>query len=104
MRGALRSVANGDRVAVLGDEFHDLVDRIDGSERVRDVIERKDLRSSTEKLAEVIQIEPSVRRQLANLQFGALLQGQLLPRDEVRVMLQCRDDDFVAVSDIGAPP
>src|SRR5215210_1392441 len=104
MRGALRSVANGDRVAVVAHQFHELLYRIDGSERVRDVIERNDLSSGSEKLAQVIQVEPAVCRQLANLQFGALLENELLPRDEVRVMLQCRDDDLVAVGDIGAPP
>ena len=50
-----------------------------------------------------VQIEPSVCSQLADLERRANFEGELLPGDEIGVMVECGHDDLVAGGEIWRP-
>src|SRR4029079_8400558 len=63
-----------------------------------------DARAVGHQRAKTIQIDSSVRRQLADEELRATLDGELLPGDEIGVMLERGDNDLVVASDIRSSP
>src|SRR5687768_4348552 len=104
MRSALRAVDDDERVGEASHHIYDLAHRIHGAERVRYVAERDDPGAMSQERPQTIEIDSSVTRQLADPEACATLDCQLLPRDKVRVMLECRDDYVVAASDVLTSP
>ena len=104
MRRALRAIAHNDGVAHLAHERNELGNRIHGAECVRHVAECDDTRAAGKNRPHAIQIDPAIICQLADPELRSLFQRELLPRDEVRVMLERRDDDLVSGLDVGPSP
>ena len=77
-------------------ECDELLDGVDDAEHVRDVRERDDAGALADELGGGAQVEGAalVRRDVPNGRARA--GGELLPRDEVRVMLDRGRDDLVA--------
>ena len=73
---------------------HQLRDRQHGAEHVALVGERHDLRALRQ--LERVEVQPAVGRHAVPAQDGAGAPAQLLPRHQVRVVLQLGDDDLVA--------
>ena len=101
---ALRTVANENRVRLLPHQSPDLGDGIDRADCVRDMIERDDLRPLVEHCAQEVEIDLPVRSQLADSELRALSHGEHLPGDEIRVVIQCGDDDLVATRYVRESP
>src|SRR5688500_16156611 len=104
MRGALRAVDDDERVGEASHHIYDLAHRLHGAERGRHVAARDNPGALSEERSQSIEIDSSVTRQLADPEACALLDRQLLPRDKVRVMLECRDHYVVAASDVLTSP
>ena len=104
VRRGLRGVDDHDRALPVrpGDE---LLDRVDRAERVRDESGRDDLDAALRRDA-VELVEPElavvVDRDRAEARAGPA--RDVLPRDEVRVVLQLADDDEVALAQVVEPP
>ena len=62
VRSALGAVADEYRTRLLSNESRDLSDRIDRSQRVRDVIKGDNFRSLVEQTAQKIEIDLSIGR------------------------------------------
>jgi hypothetical protein len=60
------------------------------------VTECDDLRAPGHHFTQSIEIHTPVARELADSELCPALDGELLPRDKIRVMLEGRDEDFVA--------
>ena len=94
--GGLRGVderATPER-AGAGAEFGDGVDR---AHRVRDVREGEELHRRAEQLVQLARVQHAAvaeHRDVGELRAGAL--GKQLPRHDVRVVLEFREQDFVA--------
>jgi hypothetical protein len=67
------------------------------------VIDSDDLSFRGYQSRQAIQIDAMIFRQIADAKTCMFLDGELLPGDEIRVMLESRDDDLVALAEIGAP-
>src|SRR5687768_12433953 len=104
MRSTLRTVNHDQRTRLPPHNFHDFAHRIDGAERVRYVAERDDARAISQERSQSVEIDSAVTGQLTDAEARALLDRQLLPRDEIRVMLESRDHDVVAGPDVRTPP
>src|SRR5262245_19735197 len=83
--------------------LHDLPDRIDCAERVRDVDDRDDARARAEQFLELVEHQLAGVGDGRHAQLGTLLFAQDLPRDDVRVMLHRRDEDLIAGLNVLAP-
>ena len=75
---------------------HQRGDRVDGAEHVGHVGEREDLGALGQERVEVGEVEPALVGDRHPAQGRAGAAGQLLPRDEVGVVLHLGDDDLVA--------
>lgn len=75
----------------------DFVHRGDGTSDVRMVAERDDFHALVE--LQRIEVDATVIRDAVPLQRGAGPLGQLLPRNQVRVVLQLRGDDDITGTD-----
>ena len=75
------------------------LDRRDGPEGVRHVRERRELRALGEELLVVVDEQFAAIVDGHDLQLRALLLAEHLPRHDVRVVLEVRDDDLVAGAD-----
>ena len=53
---------------------------------------------------ERVEVDAAVGRERTDRERRAALERELLPGDEVRVVLRARDDDLVARADVRAPP
>src|SRR5688572_1083987 len=104
MRSALRTVDDNERIGVPSYHLHDLAHRIHCAERVRHVAERDNPGAMSQERSQSIEIDSAVARQLAYTETCAPLDRQLLPWDEVRVMLECRDHYVVAAADVLTSP
>src|SRR5688500_14422144 len=100
MRSALRAVNDDQRISLPPHHFCDLTHRIDGAQRVRNVAERDDTRPMSQHRSQSVEIDSPVTCQLADAETRAALDRQLLPGDEVRVMLE-RGDHYVVAGQIG---
>ena len=105
VRCGLRGVADEDR-ALLVRPRDELLDRVDRPERVRDVVRRDDLdrcparrsrRASRDRAR-----PPRSSGIIASFAPGPA--GDVLPRHEVRVVLELGDDDEVAGAEVVHPP
>jgi hypothetical protein len=103
VRDGLGAVDEDQRARRVGHLDH-LADRVDGSQRVRDVGERHQLRAQAEEHLEDVQAEKPVVRDGDELQVAVHFLGQDLPRDQVRVVFHLREDDRVTRADIPAAP
>src|SRR3982074_3295662 len=63
-----------------------------------------DLRTLVEQPAQEIEIDFSVRGELADSELRALSHREHLPRDEIRVMIHGRHDDLVTALDVRHSP
>ena len=81
----------------------DLVDRVDRSERIRHVHHRYESRSVAEQLLVRVKIQLATVADRDDAQPRALFLTEKLPRHDIRVVLQRRDDNFVAGADVRAP-
>ena len=82
-----------------------LRDGVDRAERVRDVVERDDLRARPDERREMVDVDRGRRssgRQMRSL--APVVDRELLPGDEVGVVLEPRDDDLVAGAHVRASP
>src|SRR5438105_761694 len=104
MGSTLCAIADQDRVRLLAHEANDLVDRIDGSDRIRNMIERDDFGLLAEQVTQKIEIDSSIRCQLTHPEPGALSHRQYLPWDEIRVVIEGGNDDLVAARDVSVSP
>src|SRR6476620_6509687 len=95
MRRALGAVADGECVTVLFDDRHNLANRVDGAECVGDMTECNDACAIRHHRSKTIQIDSAFWCELADAELRATLDGELLPGNEVGVMLECGDDDRV---------
>src|SRR4051794_36322401 len=77
-------------------EGDDVLDRIDRAERVGDVRNRHDLRLRAEQLLQLVEPQLALVGHGNDAQVSLLLLAQDLPRNNVRMMLERRDDDLVA--------
>ena len=81
-------------------EAHDLADRVDGAQSVGDVGDRDDLRPIGQKPLELCQDELSAQVDRDHLQLRPFFLAQHLPGDDVGVVLEGRDQHFVARSHV----
>ena len=105
VRRGLRGVADEDR-ALLVRPGGELLDRVDRPERVRDVVRRDDLDPCPARrcASSVGEIELALLGQRDHRELRAGAAGDVLPRHEVRVMLELGDDDEVAGAEVRHPP
>src|SRR6185369_1588928 len=98
-----RAVAYDDGANLTRDraQRRDVVDRAD---RVRDVRKGDHLRLRPDERREIVDVDATIAREARDGQLRAFLDGELLPGDEVGVVLQSRDDDLVAGAHVDAPP
>ena len=82
----------------------DLVHRHDGAERVRNLRDRDQLGAVVEQLSVFIQQDLAAVVHRDHAELRALLGGELLPRHDVGVVLEVREDDLVARAEVGATP
>ena len=100
----LRSVDDHDR-ALLVRPGRELLDRVDRAERVRDRVggDHLDL-SRPGDLVERLERQLAVPVERDGAKLGARTESDLLPGDEVRVMLELGDDDHVARAEVLETP
>ena len=103
VRDALCGVEDDDRADVVGARG-DVGDRVDRAERVADVGQGDEPRAAGEESVEVVEVEPAVIGDRHVREGRAGRRGELLPRDEVGVVLHPGRDDEVARSDVRAAP
>ena len=103
MRRGLSAVAERQRADILRNGG-DLVHRIDGTERVRDVSERDHLGLARDERAQLFQIHFTRGRQLTDAELGAHRRSELLPGNEVGVMLHARHHHPVASPNVRTTP
>ena len=106
LRAALIPRANGDVLEVgvgsgLNLPFYSAdVRRIYGVDPSAELVRL----ASTRKAAVSVEVDLLLRRELDDAQRGTRVSCQLMPRDEVRVVLDGADHDLVAARDVGATP
>ena len=103
VRHALRRVDQDQRAGVVR-QAGDLGDRVDGAEGVADVADGDQLRSPRQSGAQVVEIEPAVIGDADVLEARPGLGRQLLPGDQVGVVLHLGRQDQVAGADVRAAP
>ncbi len=103
MRDALRRVAHGDR-ARLARQAHDLANGRDRPQHVGDVREGDELRARTDERAQGVEVDAPDGVERADAERRAVREGELLPGDEVRMVLGARDHDLVARAHVGRSP
>src|SRR5439155_19316845 len=91
----LRAIAH-DQCAHAARNGGDIADGIDRAERVGDMAECNDFRSTVHQRRKLVEIHTAVRGYGADAELSPTLDGELLPRDEVGVMFEARDDELVA--------
>ncbi len=91
------------RVVTVGERRH-LADGDDGAERVRDLGHRDELRARAEQARVLLEDHLAAVGDGHDLERRALLPRQQLPRDDVRVVLERREDDLVAGAEVLAAP
>ena len=79
-------------------------DGIDRAQHVRDGRDGHDLRPLGQQRIERVELKPAVVGQGDVAQHGPGPLGQLLPGDEVRVVLHLGQQDFVALAHVGVAP
>ena len=92
VRDALGGVEDDDRADVVG-AGGDIGDRVDRAERVADVGQGDEPRAAGEESVEVVEVEPAVIGDRNVREARAGRRGELLPRDEVGVVLHPGRDD-----------
>ena len=104
MRDGLRAVDDDDRALLVppGDEP---LDGIDGAERVRDVsaAEHLDVAARRDRV-ELVELQLSVLVDWDHRELGSGPSGDVLPGDEVRVVLHLGHDHEVARPEVVEPP
>src|SRR5215212_7509886 len=103
MRSGLRAVDHYER-ANSTSHGAQLGDGIDRAERVRHMIERDNPRPGVDERRELIEVDATIGGQSADAERCPDITSQLLPRDEVRMMLEARDDDLVTRANVRATP
>ena len=84
---------------------HDLLDRVDGPERVGDVHDGDDLDvAAGQQGVERVEVQLALVVEADDRELGAAAQRELLPGHEVRVVLHLGDDHAVARPDVGVAP
>jgi hypothetical protein len=104
VRGALGTVDDEKRIGLPAHHCDDLTNWIHGSQRIRHVTERNDTGASVQQRLKFIEVDSAVFGELADAEIRAALDRELLPRDEVRVMLERRDDYLVSGADVVTSP
>jgi hypothetical protein len=83
----------------------ELVDRVNGAERVRDQPGGDDLDPAVSgDLVKLVETQLALIVEREHPEVGAGPAGDVLPGDEVRVVLQLRDHDDVAGPEVIQPP
>ncbi len=100
-RRRLRAVDEDHRPAGVG-ELRDLPDRQDRAEGVREVRDRDDLRPVREHLLEGRDVHVAGVVERRHDEARALLLAEELPGDDIRMVLEARDQDLVARADVPA--
>ena len=103
VRDRLRAVDQHARADAVR-HLDDLLGRRDGAERVRDLRERDELRLAVEQLAVLVEQHLAAVVHRGHAQLRALGERKLLPRHDVGVVLEVRDDDLVALADVLQAP
>ena len=104
MRRGLCSVDDHDRASLMRPSREPL-DRIDRAERVRDEVVGDDLDVAVARdRVEVGEVELAVVVERDHPELGARPLRDVLPRHEVRVVLELRDDDDVAWAEVAQTP
>ena len=96
------SISTGDAMRVR--QLHDLVDRIDGAERIRQVRHRHHLRARPSSRSNCVHNQLAAIVYRRHTQPGARQLAEQLPRHDIRVVLHGRDEDLVARADVGVAP
>ncbi|MNC43117.1 hypothetical protein D3C75_919650 [compost metagenome] len=100
MRGALRSVHN-DYSAVAVSDSRQLFNRMGNAHYIGDIRYGDDLGLIRNRLLGILKRDGPVLLQRNELQGCSCLLRQLLPWNEVAVMLHLGDDDLVAFTNVG---
>ncbi len=79
--------------------IHNGSNRIDGPENVRHMGERHDLGAFSDNRVQVVKVEAAIISDADPAQGGACAASQLLPWNEVRVVLHLSDDDLVTLAE-----
>ena len=104
MRGGLRRVDHDDR-AVAVCPLGDPIGAVHRAERVRHEVERDDLQAPVpDELVEPVEHELALVGERDHPEVGARALGDVLPGNEVRVVLELGDEDDVTRAEVGEPP
>ncbi|MPM51415.1 hypothetical protein SDC9_98163 [bioreactor metagenome] len=103
MRNRLRAVHQRDNAALFGD-LHHLLHRHHRAQRVGHMADGDDLGAVVDELLVFVQADLPLVVHRNHAQLCALGLGQLLPRHDIGVVLQVRDDDLVALAHVLATP
>jgi hypothetical protein len=103
VRNALGGVEQDQRPRVMS-EPGDLRDRVDGADRVADVVDGQQPRALRQPNAEVVEVEAAVIGDGYVLERGTGLRGKLLPGHQVGVVLHLGREKQVAGAHVGATP
>ena len=93
-----------DQCACLVRHGSDLANRVDGPQRVAHVGHRQQLRMRRQLRAQVVEIEAAVVADRDVVEGGAHLAGQLLPGNDVGVVLELGGHHPVSGTQVGAAP
>ena len=94
MRDGLRSIDEGEGSLRLGGDDH-LFHRVDGAEGVGDVADGEEIGALGEEGVEGLQIEGAVVEDGNDFELGTAAFAKHLPGDDVGVVLEVGDEDFV---------
>ncbi len=100
MRNSLGSVAHDDCVGPFADDTDDVAHGVDRAEGIGDVIDGDDLRFRVYQSRQAIQVDAVIFGEVADAESRFLLDRELLPGDEVRVMLERGDYDLIAFANV----
>ena len=103
MHRALRPVDQHGNAALVG-EPDDLLDRNEGAERVRHLGDRDELRAVRQQLLELIDQEIAVIVHGRPFDRRAMAFPEEMPGHDVGMVLHDREDDLVALLDVGLAP
>ena len=101
VRHRLRAVHQHRHAARVG-PLDDGADRVDGAERVGDVSDREKAGARPEQPLQLVELQLSALVDAGDPQRGAALRAEQLPGNQVRVVLERRDQHLVARPDAGA--